>query len=77
MASNKFKNNYHEQCEETLKLMQQILQGFAFVKNDKNFHLFLEILSEHGNSILDENDKGGSFGLKLIWNYLIKFKLKE
>jgi len=61
----KFKNNYHQQCEEVLELMKQILIGFDFVKNDYNFHHFLEILSEQGNPILDEKDKGGSFGLKL------------
>ena len=60
-----FKNNYPEQCKEALKLIQQVLKGFDFVKNDNNFHRFLEISSEQGNPTDDEADKGGSFGFKL------------
>jgi hypothetical protein len=60
-----FKNNYHEQYDEALGLMMQILKAFDFVENDNNFHRFLEILSEQGNTMLDETDKGGSFNFKL------------
>ena len=40
-------------------------KGFDFIKNNKNFHKFLEIFLAHGNYMNGITTKGGAFGFQL------------
>ena len=60
-----FKNNYSKKCIEILKLIKYFTKGFDFIKNNKKFHKFLEIILAHGNYMNGESQNGGAFGFNL------------
>ena len=61
----RFKNSYSKKSVEVLGLIDYFFKGFDFVKNNKNFHKFLEILLAHGNYMNGVTAKGGAFGFQL------------
>ena len=61
----RFKNNYSKKSVEILGLIDFFFKGFDFVKNNKNFHKFLEIFLAHGNYMNGVTAKGGAFGFQL------------
>lgn len=60
----KFKNNYLDICLKIMNLIELASKAFNFVENDKNFYRFLEILTERGNPLNNETNKGDSFEFK-------------
>ena len=67
----RFKNSYSDKSVEILKLIDHFFKGFDFLKTNKNFHKFLEILLAYGNYMNGVTAKGGAFGFQL--NSLSKF----
>ena len=61
----RFKNTYSDKSVEILKLIDHFFKGFDFIKTNKNFHKFLEILLAHGNYMNGITAKGGAFGFQL------------
>jgi len=61
----RFKNSYSKKSVEVLGLIDYFFKGFDFVKNNKNFHKYLEILLAHGNYMNGVTAKGGAFGFQL------------
>lgn len=61
----RFKNTYSKKSVEVLGLIDFFFKGFDFVKNNKNFHKFLEIFLAHGNYMNGVTAKGGAFGFQL------------
>ena len=61
----RFKNSYSDKSVEILKLIDHFFKGFDFLKTNKNFHKFLEILLAHGNYMNGITAKGGAFGFQL------------
>ena len=60
-----FKNSYSKRSVEILALIDYFFKAFDFVKNNKNFHKFLEIFLAHGNYMNGVTAKGGAFGFQL------------
>jgi diaphanous 1 len=60
-----FKNTYSDKSVEILKLIDHFFKGFDFIKTNKNFHKFLEILLAYGNYMNGVTAKGGAFGFQL------------
>ena len=60
----RFKNSYSDKSVEILKLVDHFFKGFEFIKTNKNFHKFLEILLAYGNYMNGVTAKGGAFGFK-------------
>ena len=61
----RFKNIYSDKSVEILKSVDLFFKGFEFVKTNKNFHKFLEILLAYGNYMNGVSAKGGAFGFQL------------
>ena len=61
----RFKNTYSKKSVEILALIDYFFKGFDFIKNNKNFHKYLEILLAHGNYMNGVTAKGGAFGFQL------------
>ena len=61
----RFKNSYSKKSVEVLALIDYFFKGFDFVKNNKNFHKFLEIFLAVGNYMNGVTAKGGAFGFQL------------
>ena len=61
----RFKNTYSDKSVEILKLIDHFFKGFDFLKTNKNFHKFLEILLAYGNYMNGVTAKGGAFGFQL------------
>ena len=61
----RFKNTYSDKSVEILKLIDHFFKGFDFLKTNKNFHKFFEILLAHGNYMNGITAKGGAFGFQL------------
>jgi len=61
----RFKNTYKKKSVEILGLIDYFFKGFDFIKNNKNFHKFLEIMLAHGNYMNGVTAKGGAFGFQL------------
>ena len=61
----RFKNTYSDKSVEILKLVDHFFKGFDFIKTNKNFHKFLEILLAYGNYMNGVTAKGGAFGFQL------------
>jgi len=61
----RFKNTYSKKSVEILGLIDFFFKGFDFIKNNKNFHKYLEIMLAHGNYMNGVTAKGGAFGFQL------------
>ena len=61
----RFKNTYSKKSVEILALIDYFFKGFDFIKNNKNFHKYLEIMLAHGNYMNGITAKGGAFGFQL------------
>ena len=61
----RFKNMYSKKSVEVLGLIDYFFKGFDFIKNNKNFHKFLEIFLAVGNYMNGVTAKGGAFGFQL------------
>ena len=60
-----FKNIYSKECVHILYSIDNIFKGFDLVKNNKNFHILLEILLAHGNYMNAESIEGEASGFQL------------
>ena len=60
-----FKNTYSKECEVLLLSIDDFFKGFDFVKNNKNFYIFLGVLLVRVNYIKSESVKIASFCLQL------------
>ena len=61
----RFKNIYSKKSVEILELIDYFFKGFEFIKTNKNFHKYLEILLAHGNYMNGVTAKGGAFGFQI------------
>ena len=61
----RFKNIYSKKSVEILELIDYFFKGFEFIKTNKNFHKYLEILLAHGNYMNGATAKGGAFGFQI------------
>ena len=59
-----FKNIYSDKFVEILKLIDYFFKEFDFIKTNKNFHKFLEILLAYGIYMNGISAKGGAFGFQ-------------
>ena len=59
-----FKNIYSEQCIKILGLIDTLFKGFELIKNDDNFHKYLDILFEQMNGIKKYNEQKFK-----LWNF--------
>ena len=73
-----FKNTYKDKSVEILKLIDYFFKGFEFIKTNKNFHKFLEILLAYGNYMNGISEKGGAFGFQFSsFNKFYDMKSKD
>jgi diaphanous 1 len=73
-----FKNTYSDKSVEILKLIDYFFKGFDFIKTNKNFHKFLEILLAYGNYMNGISAKGGAFGFQFAsFNKFYDMKSKD
>ena len=73
-----FKNTYRDKSVEILKLIDYFFKGFDFIKTNKNFHKFLEILLAYGNYMNGTSAKGGAFGFQFSsFNKFYDMKSKD
>ena len=61
----RFKNIYNKKSVEILELIDYFFKGFEFIKTNKNFHKYLEIMLAHGNYMNGVTAKGGAFGFQI------------
>jgi diaphanous 1 len=61
----RFKNLYAKKAVEILSLIEYFFKAFEFLKTNKNFRKFLEIILAHGNYMNGVTAKGGAFGFQL------------
>jgi len=61
----RFKNTYSKKSVEILALIDYFFKAFDFIKTNKHFHKYLEILLAHGNYMNGVTAKGGAFGFQL------------
>ena len=65
LQSIRSKNHYNKKSIEILGLIDYFFKRFNFIKNNKNFHKFLEIFLAHGNYMNGITTKGGAFDFQL------------
>ena len=61
----RFKNTYSKKSVALLALIDYFFKGFDFIKNNKNFHKYLEIMLAHGNYMNGITAKGGAFEIEI------------